>query len=80
MARRYVCTICGRSVASFASWKDVEPSEIVGLLEAELEGHNVNTSDMDPAHVLGRFRIEDEDERTAFSPVEEDDADRWVGQ
>ena len=61
MASHYVCGICGRNVATFQSWKDVEPSDIVELLVEELEEHNVNTTDMDPVRIMSRFRIEDDE-------------------
>ena len=62
MGRQYVCGICGKSVAAFGSWKDVEPSDLVDLMEQELHSHNVNTTDLDPAHILSRFRIVEDDE------------------
>ncbi len=62
MASRYVCGICGRTVATFISWKDVEPSDLIGLMEEELRSHNVNTTEMDPIRVLSRFKVFDEDD------------------
>ncbi|GAB4279824.1 MAG: hypothetical protein Kow0056_13520 [Coriobacteriia bacterium] len=62
MARQYVCGICGRSVAQFSSWSEIEPSDLIELLREELEEHNVNTTGMSEAHVLARFRIVDDED------------------
>ena len=62
MARHYICITCGRQVATFQSWADVEPADLLELLAEELESHQMVTDDMDPARVLGGFRILDDDE------------------
>ena len=62
MARHYICMACGRQVATFQSWADVEPSELVELLAEELQSHRMITDDLDPARILGGFRILDDDE------------------
>ena len=36
MASRYVCGICGRTVATFESWVDVDPSDVLDLMTAEV--------------------------------------------
>ena len=80
MARQYVCTICGRSVATFQSWKDVEPSDVVDIMESELRSHNVNTADMDATGVLSRFRIVDAEGVSGPNAGEADKTGTWAGQ
>lgn len=79
MTTSYVCGICGRSVATFSTWADVEPSDILELLRDELRGHNVNTTGLDSTRVLSRFRIVDDDDEEGQAAGEPDDG-RWVGQ
>jgi hypothetical protein len=62
MARHYICMVCGRQVATFQSWADVEPSELLEILAEELQSHQMATDDLDPARVLGGFRILDDEE------------------
>jgi hypothetical protein len=80
MSRRYVCEICGRTVATFSSWRDVDPSDILGLLEEELRDHNVNTSDLEEAQVLSRFKVVDEGESEGPPAADDSDAGTWTGQ
>jgi hypothetical protein len=62
VARHYICTVCGRQVATFQSWADVEPSDLLQLLAEELRSHRMVTDDLEPARILGSFRILDDDE------------------
>ena len=80
MTSQYMCGICGRTVATFVSWKDVQPSDVIGMLEEELRSHNVNTSDMDPIRVLSRFRIVDDDDPVGQSASGGEDVSIWAGQ
>ena len=80
MARQYVCNICGRSVATFRSWRDVEPTQVIDLLAEELHTHNVNTSDLEPALILSRFVVVDDDEEAASPGADDAEAGKWAGQ
>ena len=80
MARQYVCGICGRSVATFQSWQDVEPSDVVDIMESELRSHNVNTAEMDATGVLSRFRIVDIESASDTAAGDADETGTWAGQ
>jgi len=69
MANHYMCSVCGKSVVTFDSWADMDPSELVELLAEELESHNIDTRELDSTKILSRFHIiGDEDQMSLDLP------------